>query len=198
MIHNHYGVVLGRFQPLHVGHVEYLDAARSRCGRLVIGITNPNTSSMTFNSADPHRSKSESNPFSYFERHEMIDAALRDSGWEPGAFAIVPADVADLSHVGVFLPDPSQTTVFITVYDAWGEEKARRMSDLGYQVQILWRRDMASRVTSGTALRDMMRRNEPWHHLVPPAVAAYVEKVGFAARPGMNQTVAAATELPHD
>ncbi|MGB0062860.1 MAG: adenylyltransferase/cytidyltransferase family protein [Terracidiphilus sp.] len=198
MNHSHYGVVLGRFQPLHIGHVEYLEAARNECDRLVIGITNPDIGSIRFNAADPNRSKSESNPFSYFERHEMIHAALRDFGWEPSAFAIVPADVADLSRVGVFLPDPAQTTVFITIYDAWGEEKAHRMSDLGYRVHILWRREMASRVTSGTALRTLMRRNEAWRHLVPPAIATYVDKAGFAERPGMNPTPAAAPEVSHD
>ena len=195
---SHYGVVLGRFQPLHVGHVEYLEAACNECDRLVIGITNPDIGAITFNAADPNRSKSESNPFTYFERHEMIDAALRDFGWDPRVFTIVPADVADLSCVGVFLPDPAQTTVFITIYDAWGEEKARRMSDLGYRVHILWHRDMASRVTSGTALRAMMRCNDPWQHLVPPAIAAYIEKLGFAIRQETNRTSAAAPEVSHD
>ena len=198
MKRSRYGVVLGRFQPLHVGHIEYLEAARNECDRLVIGITNPDTGAMTFNAADPNRSRSENNPFSYFQRHEMIDTALCDAGWEPGAFAIVPADVADLARVGVFLPDPAQTTVFITIYDAWGEEKARRLSDLGYRVHILWRRDMASRVTSGTALRALMRANEPWRHLVPPAVAVQVEQAGFAAAAPESRTPVAATEVSHD
>jgi len=181
MIRNRYGVVLGRFQPLHIGHLEYLQAAKNECERLVIGITNPDTTSLTFNSADPNRSKSESNPFSYFLRHEMIDTSLRDDGWAPDSFTIIPADVADISRVGAFLPDPKQTTVFITVYDAWGEEKARRLTDLGYQVDVLWRRDMASRVASGTEIRRRMFGNEPWHHLVPPGVAFELERAGVTA-----------------
>jgi cytidyltransferase-like protein len=184
MKRSNYGVVLGRFQPLHNGHMEYLQAARVECDRLVIGITNPDTASLTFNSADPNRSKSENNPFSYFLRHEMIDASLRAAGWEPGSFAIVPADVADISRVGVFLPDPEHTTVFITIYDGWGEEKAQRLRDLHYQVRILWRRDMASRVAAGTDIRRRMRRNEPWQHLVPHGVAFHLERAGLALAMG--------------
>lgn len=175
----HYGLVLGRFQPLHMGHMEYLEAARRACDRLVVGITNPDTSSLTYHPADPNRSENESNPFSYFLRYEMIDEALRDAGWPADHFAIVPADVADIGKVGAFLPPASSTTVFITVYDAWGEEKARRLEELGYKVEILWRRAMSQRVTSGTELRCLMRDSEPWRHLVPPGVALHLEKSGW-------------------
>ena len=35
------GVVHGRFQPLHLKHMEYILAAKMRCRKLYIGITNP-------------------------------------------------------------------------------------------------------------------------------------------------------------
>jgi cytidyltransferase-like protein len=174
-----YGLVLGRFQPLHVGHMEYLEAAKRACDRLIVGITNPDTSSLTYHQADPNRSKNESNPFSYFLRYEMIDQTLRDVSWPADSYAIVPADVADLSKVGMFIPPAARTTVFITIYDAWGEEKARRLSELGYTVEILWRRDMSQRVTSGTELRRLMQENRPWRHLVPPGVALHLDRSGW-------------------
>jgi len=181
-----YGLVLGRFQPLHVGHMEYLEAAKEGCERLIVGITNPDTSSLTYNQADPNRSKGESNPFSYFLRYEMIDQTLRDAGWPPDSFAIVPADVADLGKLPAFLPPADRTTVFVTVYDEWGEEKARRLEELGYAVRILWRRDMSERVTSGTELRGLMQVSQPWEHLVPPAVALHVKRSEWlpSAAPG--------------
>jgi nicotinamide mononucleotide adenylyltransferase len=156
--------------------MEYLEAAKKQCERLVVGVTNPDTKSLTFHAADPKRSKSENNPFSYFLRHEMIDSSLREAGWESASFAIVPADVTDISRVGVFLPDAAETTVFITVYDGWGEEKAKRLRDIGYRVEILWRRDMSSRFTSGTEVRRRMLQNEPWEHLVPSGVAYHLNR----------------------
>lgn len=176
-----YGVVLGRFQPLHLGHMEYLEEAKRRCNRLVIGITNPDTSALTFHSADPRRSQPHNNPFSYFVRHEMIDASLLEAGWAPASFAIVPADVSDVARVGVFLPTPTHTTVFITIYDEWGEEKARRLAELGYSIDILWRRDMSQRLTSGTELRQLIRDNKPWTHLVPSPVATHLQRIGYAS-----------------
>jgi cytidyltransferase-like protein len=179
MTKRRYGVVLGRFQPLHVGHMEYLEAAKRKCDRLVVGVTNPDTSLLTHHDADPNRSKQESNPFPYFLRYEMIDASLRDEGWHPDTFAIVPADITDISKVGAFLPDPSQSIVFITIYDAWGDEKAKRLSEISFTVEILWRREMSERVTSGSEIRRRMRQGESWRHLVPAGVAQALDRVGL-------------------
>jgi cytidyltransferase-like protein len=175
-----YGVVLGRFQPLHLGHMEYFEAAKRGCRRLVIGITNPNVSALTFNEADPKRSQHDSNPFSYFIRHEMIDAALRADRWDPDTFAIVPADVNDLERACAFLPPPAMTRVFITIYDAWGDEKARRLGALGFEVEILWRRSMTERFTTGAAIRTLMRQGESWQSLVPKGVSQYFERSQWA------------------
>ena len=38
------GVVNARFQVLHLKHMEYLLAAKMRCQKLYIGITNPDPS----------------------------------------------------------------------------------------------------------------------------------------------------------
>lgn len=176
-----YGVVLGRFQPLHIGHMEYLEAARSHCDRLIVGITNPDIRVLAHHDADPNRSKLKSNPFSYFLRFEMIDQSLRDAGWLADEYAIVPADITDLSHLGVHLPDPRQATVFITVYDQWGEEKERRLRELHYNVVILWRREMSDRLTSGTDIRKKMREQGAWRHLVPGGVAVQLERSGMLA-----------------
>lgn len=188
MKHCHYGVVLGRFQPVHVGHMEYLEAARRRCDRLIVAITNPDIRALQHHNADPNRSKQESNPFSYFLRFEMIDQSLRDAGWRPEEYAVVPADISDLENLSVFLPDARQATVFITVYDQWGEEKARRLRELRYEVEILWRREMSDRITSGTEVRRRIRENGAWRHLVPSGVIFHVERSGLLPE----------TESPHE
>lgn len=174
-----YGVVLGRFQPLHLGHLEYLEAARRRCECLVVGITNPDTAAMVAHFADPNRSKLESNPFSFFQRYEMINRSLCDLGWPAGCFAIVPAEISNLGQLQVFLPNPAESTFFVTIYDAWGEEKMRRLQELDYAVEVLWRRSMTDRLTSGTALRKLMRANGDWQSFVPRAVIECVERSGI-------------------
>lgn len=177
---NHYGLVLGRFQPLHLGHMEYLDAARERSSHLVVGITNPDKQELIYDSADPKRSHAESNPFSYFDRQQMISASLTENGWDCENFSIVPASINKPQGMKSYLPPPACTTVFITVYDKWGDRKADLMSGLGYPVDVLWRRDMDDRLTSGTDVRDMIASGRnAWRGLVPSAVSRYLDENGW-------------------
>ncbi len=176
-----YGIVLGRFQPLHLGHVEYLDAAKRACGRLFIGITNPDRGPATITEADTKRSLGENNPFSYIDRHLMIERALLESGWPSESFCIMPAPITDLSRLVSYLPAPTLSEFFVTIYDEWGEQKAREITALGYGTTILWRRTHDDRFTSGTSVRNAMRSGEPWEHLVPAGVASYVTERGLVA-----------------
>jgi cytidyltransferase-like protein len=176
-----YGVVLGRFQPLHLGHMEYLEAARKNVDQLVVGITNPDTSTLVYDAADPRRSRSENNPFSYFDRYQMIAASLAEFGWGYDDFVIVPAAINIPGEMKPYLPPQGAATVYVTVYDAWGDRKAELIRELGYPVSVLWRREPNDRLTSGTDIRRAMRLGEPWRKLVPDAVARYLDETGWTA-----------------
>jgi cytidyltransferase-like protein len=157
-----YGIVLGRFQPLHHGHVEYLDAAKKHCERLFIGITNPDTSSAMIDEADSKRSLSQNNPFSYIDRHLMIERSLLELGWTAKSFCIIAAPITDPHRLVAYLPSPAKSEFFVTIYDEWGEQKAREITALGYPTTALWRRTYNERFTSGTFVREAIRNGEPW------------------------------------
>lgn len=176
-----YSLVLGRFQPLHLGHVEYLEAARERADRLVVGVTNPDINRLIQDTADPNRSRPENNPFSYFDRQQMITACLHEAGWNCRDFAVVPASVNTPAEMVAFIPSPAITIVCITAYGPWGDRKADLMASLGYEVEILWRRDDADRLTSGTQIRQAMRSGGEWRRFVPAAVARYLDESGWTA-----------------
>jgi cytidyltransferase-like protein len=177
----HYGVVLGRFQPLHLGHMEYLEAARKKVDKLVVGITNPDTGALIHDGADPRRSLSKNNPFPYFDRHQMVVASLIESGWSYDDFIVVPASINSPDQMKPYLPPPQVTTVYITVYDTWGDRKADLVRGLGYSVSVLWRREATDRLTSGTDLRLAMRFGGAWREFVPGAVARYLDQSGWTA-----------------
>jgi len=171
-----YGIVLGRFQPVHLGHAEYLRAARRRCTRLVIGITNPDLAALRATAEDPARSMAWNNPFTYYQRTMMVEAACADEGWTPGDYLVVPAPVNEPDRLGQYLPPPDEATVFVTIYDEWGETKKRRLEALGYPVETLWRRTMAERVTSGTEIRAALRAGSVrWRRHVSPRVVPLLE-----------------------
>ncbi len=140
-----YGIVLGRFQPFHLDHLRYLAAAKERCDRLVVGITNPDPTPAGIVEADAARSRPENNPLTYLERHLMIEASLREDGWSPADYLLVAAPLTRPDRLMSYLPPPARSVVLLTVYDAWGEQKARELEALGYRTEILWRKDPAER-----------------------------------------------------
>jgi hypothetical protein len=154
--------------------MEYLAAAKSRCARLYIGITNPDPSAITPTATDPVRSRADSNPFSYIDRHLMIEASLLEREWDRSDFCIVPAPILQVERLLSYLPTPKRTRAFITIYDEWGEQKAQEVARLGYDVEILWRRTHAERLTSGNYIRNAARTGGSWEQLVPRTVAQFI------------------------
>ena len=68
------GVIHGRFQGLHNGHMEYLLTAKKRCDFLVIGITN-----FLGNAVDSEISRIESTAFPRkFEKREILFHFMKD------------------------------------------------------------------------------------------------------------------------
>jgi hypothetical protein len=176
---NQYGVVLGRFQPIHLGHVEYIQAARDRCDHLVIGITNPDIEALTKCQSDPKRGISSSNPFTFFDRMRLLEMTSREYGWTSRNTSIVPADLESPRYLRQTFPPINLTTVFTTIYDRWGEEKTNFIKELGYTTEVLWRRSMDSRITSGTEIRKMGAAGdlEQWREKVPKSTIDYLSKL---------------------
>jgi len=161
------GVAHGRFQPLHVGHLEYLLTSKAKCRVLVVGITNPDPSLTVFEPTDTQRGQEAANPFTYYERYLMVEAALTAARISSCEFRIVPFPHGFPERLRYYAPPGAR--YFITIYDEWGDAKLSRLRNLGLDVEVLWRR--RAKVTSGSEIRRRIRDGLPWEHLVPPGVA---------------------------
>ena len=64
------GLMMGRFQPFHLGHLELAKQIKSECDEIIIAVT-----SAQFNYL-------EKDPFTAGERIEMIHNSLKDAGFE--------------------------------------------------------------------------------------------------------------------
>lgn len=166
------GVIHGRFQPLHLGHMEYLLEGKKRCDFLWIGITNPDPEVTAENVANPARSMPSSNPFTFFERLLMIRDALLEAGLVRKEFEIVPFPINFPEIIRYYAP--LDAVYFVTVYDAWGQAKVDTLKGLGLKVDVMWTRKMSDRFTSGTEIRKLIARGNPWDHLVPASVAKII------------------------
>ena len=173
--------VHGRFQGLHWGHMEYLDAAKKRCEHLFIGIThplikltNPAHNAYSVEETNPNRNLDSSNPFTYYQRYVMIKNSLLEYGFRQNEFDIIPFPIENPDLLLQFIPSPARH--YITIYDAWGEKKYNMLRGLGLDVEILWTRRNSERFTSGTEVRRRIRANEDWVDLVPPAVFKFIQE----------------------
>jgi cytidyltransferase-like protein len=163
------GMIHGRFQPFHLGHLEYLVAAAARSRRLAVGITNPEGFPIRPEPSDPARHLPESNPFTYAERQRMVEAAAAEAG--VGSVEVFPFPVTE--------PDlwdglvPAGAVQFVRVLSPWGASKLSRFEERGLPVVAL--DAPAGKRVSGERVRAAMRSGGDWRALVPPAVAAVID-----------------------
>ena len=163
------GFVSGRFQPFHLGHLQYVRRALDQVDQLIVGITNPDPSSISPAQTSAHRHLGESNPYSYLHRQRMITSAILQSGVDGSRFSVVPLALSRSSDWPAYIP--VEATGYFVVFSDWEAEKAGMFSDSGYKV-VIWRMESSGRI-SATKVRELMRAGDPsWTKLVPEAVAA--------------------------
>ena len=167
------GVIHGRFQVLHLKHMEYVLAAKMRCKILYVGITHPDI--VTYPAASPldqHGTEDRDNPLSYFERYEIIRDALLDFGLKRTEFEIIPFPVSRPDVLLKYVP--RNGVDYMSICGEWDEEKYRILTSLGLKVEVLWRRNEEEKGITGTRLREMIARDDNWQQYVPKTAVSYI------------------------
>jgi nicotinamide-nucleotide adenylyltransferase len=160
-------MIHGRFQPFHIGHLEYLRGAAARCDEIFVGITNPDPERIRPEESDPLRHLPESNPFTYVERLLMVEAAARDADIDPYRLHVIPFPVNEPELWRAYVPE--DVTQFIRLFSDWGGTKLDRLREAGYEVVVL--DEGAAKEVSGADVRAAIRDGSDWENLVPPGVA---------------------------
>ena len=164
------GMVHGRFQPFHAGHLEYALQASTRCRELLVGITNPEPGEVPRESTSPHRHLPEANPYTYLERLLMVRAALGAAGIDLARVAIVPFPIHDPSRWHHYAP--LGVTHFIRVFSDWEAEKAARLRAAGSAGVEL---PAGAKEVSGSEDRRRLAEAGDWRGLLPAGVAELIE-----------------------
>jgi cytidyltransferase-like protein len=170
-------MIHGRFQPFHLGHLEYLEGAAARCEEVFVGITNPDQERIKPEAADPLRHLPESNPYTYVERLLMVKAAAADAGIEAERLHVIPFPINEPELWDAYVP--GDVVQFIRLFSDWGGAKLDRLRGAGYEVVVL--DEGAEKEISGADVREAMRAGAEWEHLVPPSVAALLKRFERAA-----------------
>jgi cytidyltransferase-like protein len=169
------GMVHGRFQPFHQEHLEYVLRALERCEHLVIGITNPDPTTYSFERNSDHRHRSEANPYTYFQRLEMIRESLLEAGVSLAKATIVPFHVSDPGKWPFYLPEPARTVQYMRLFSSWEDQKAELFVRHGFRVEALDRR--AVKRMSATQVRRLLAEAGDWEALVPKATARVIKRI---------------------
>lgn len=178
-IHKNIAVVMGRFQPLHIGHLyDYILEAwkSSKCDYLLVGITNSDRMHTKVSESDPRRSLPENNPLSFIDRLEMIKRAILDEGIKLNQFDIIPFPINFPEELKKFAPEGA--TYYLTIFDEWGDEKEEILRSVygGENVKVLYRKPRNEKRITATEVRQNIREGKEWKSLVPRAISTFIEE----------------------
>jgi cytidyltransferase-like protein len=167
------GMMHGRFQPFHLGHLEYMRAAASRSEELFVGITNPDPTRIRPEPSDPARHLPESNPWTYAERLLMVKAAAGDLGLDLACVHVIPFPVNEPELWPAYVPDG--VTQYLRLFSEWGGTKLERLREAGYEVVVL--DQGAEKEISGADVRAALREGSDWESFVSPGVARVIREL---------------------
>lgn len=152
-------LVIGRFQPFHLGHLSMVKKVMEECDKIIIGIGSAQFSHTT------------SNPFTAGERHLMISRSLEDE--KIFDYYLIP--INDLSIYSEWVSHVESLTPPFDLVLSNNPLTQRLFEEKGYAVKgvpFFNRKEY-----SGREIRRRMISEEDWQSLVPRAVVEVVDEV---------------------
>lgn len=152
------GLLIGRFQPFHLGHLEALRYALSKVDNLWVGLGSSN------------KPPQKNNPFSAKQREKMIFDSIDQSMKEK--ISIYPIPDVD-NHIKWIEKIDTIVPKFDVVFS--NDELTKRLySKRSVQVNSIpfVNRDQLS----GTNIRSLISSDQPWTDLVPEGTKNYLIK----------------------
>lgn len=159
--------VTGRFQPLHLDHVELLMLGAEMGEHLIVGITNPDGRSLVEHGASRHRHTDEANPYTYYERAAWVRESLVDAGLDTADFTVTPFPLERADVWTSYIPAHAHQVV--RVFSAWEQAKAEALMSV-YPTTVI-QGDPARKIAATDIRGAIARGDESWRACVPAAVA---------------------------
>ena len=160
------GILIGRMQPVHNGHMEVIKQILNEVDEIIIGIGSAQAS---------HELK---DPFTAGERIVMMNQALAEKGIDPSRYYIIPMQDINFnaiwaSHVKMLTPP------FNIVYS--GNPLVKQLfSEEGYEVRQPPLYDRLH--LSGSEVRRRILNDENWQELVPNATVELIGEINGVER----------------
>lgn len=160
------GILIGRMQPVHNGHMQVIKKILEEVDEIIIGIGSAQLS---------HELK---DPFTAGERVLMINQALADADVDPSRYYIIPMQDINfnalwVSHVKLLTPP------FSIVYS--GNSLVKQLfCEEGFEVKQPPLYDRLH--LSGTEVRRRILEDSDWEELVPEATVKLIHEINGIER----------------
>jgi len=158
------GLLIGRFQPFHLGHLDALRFALSKVDKLWVGLGSSN------------KPIEKNNPFSAEERKKMILSSIDDSIRNKIEIYFIP-DFEDhikwAEHIDTIVP---KFDIVFTNDEMTKHLYSKRQTKV--DVIPFTKRD----ALSGTNIRDLILSDQPWEELVPDGTRNFLNEINAKQR----------------
>ncbi len=161
------GLFIGRFQPLHNGHVSIIESALKEVDELIAGIGSAEASNTT------------RDPFTAGERMEMVMAAGRELGW--GA-RVIPVPLRDVNRYSIWVSHVLSLVPNFEIVYSNNPLTRRLFEEEGFEVRSTPLIDRGA--LSGAKVRERMANGSEWKDLVPSSVASLITELEGDTRVG--------------
>ena len=151
------GLLIGRFQPFHLGHLEALQFALSKVDKLWVGLGSSN------------KSVQKNNPFSAEERKQMILSSIDNTMKEKISIYFIPDldnHVKWIEKIDTIVPE------FDIVFS--NDELTKHLYSKR-SVQVIAIPFLNRNVLSGTNIRDLIISDQKWDNLVPQGTRNFLK-----------------------
>jgi len=163
------GLYLGRFQPVHYGHVLSIKNILEEVDDLVIVV------------GSALKSFSTENPFTAGERIEMLRKALMEAGVDMSKITIVAVpDTLPPNHHSIYVAQVKTYCPTFQVVYTHNPLVKTLFQQAGHEVRE--HREFDRSKFWGTTIRERMVEGRSWRDLVPPSVASYIDEIGGVHR----------------
>jgi len=154
------GLLIGRFQPFHLGHLEALRFALSKVDKLWVGLGSSN------------KPVEKNNPFTAQQRKEMILSAIDDSMKEKISIYFIP-DVDN--HIRWIEKIDTIVPKFDIIFS---NDNLTKHLYSKRNIQILGIPFLNRESLSGTNIRDLIVNDQGWEDFVPDGTRNFLMETG--------------------
>ena len=155
------GLMMGRFQPFHLGHLDLVRQILKDCDEVIIAVT-----SSQFNYL-------EKDPFTAGERIEMIHDSIKESDLDLNRCIILSLEnqfniATWVSYLKSMLPH------FDKVFS--GNDYVKMLL-ADSKIEVVAPEFLDRKQFNATKIRSMIICDEEWEKIVPPAVSNFIKKI---------------------